>query len=422
MGLRAGRASRGLRIERPVSTLPGLDGRSESVKGAEIATNIRRTLLSVLLAVFATLVLTEASLQSVALAGRRSERMRQVPFGRGPLADPLGALYAATCGPFLWERYFVENFESGVLVYEGLHRSHPTRGWTLAPDLDVRRHGAHYTTNAAGFRSLDEAVIDPARYGILIVGDSFTFGDGIDDTATWPYQLGLRDARFNVFNLAVSGYGVGQMYVTLREEIDHYLPQLVIGAFIGEDLHRSLLPFRDFKKPRLRLEDQRLKLTNVPIGDPEAVYEEARARVDENHSPIQLVNVAHWLWRQLLGPEVDDRVERACSGECATLNTRLFEEMSSLAKDRGADFLLIYLPWGPRIQSDSEPERGEEFFETFQRTHRGAGLDPRAALLRAPFAKAPGHYREPENRVVSRLVANAIRGLPSWRRFETSAQ
>ncbi len=387
-----------------------------------LAIRIRRTLLSVFLAALATLFLTEAVLQVVARSGRRYERMRAVPFGQGPLAGPLRTLYTATRGPFLWERYFVDNFQSGVLVYEGLHQSHPTRGWTLKPGLAVRKNGVRYTTNSAGFRSLEEPVIDPARYGILIVGDSFTFGDGIDDTVTWPYLLGLHDERLNVFNLAVSGYGVGQMYITLREEIEQYRPRLVIAAFIGEDLHRSLLSFRDFKKPRVRIEGDRLEVTNVPIGDPEEVYEEARSRVDAIRSPSKLVNVARGLWRRRSMPRVDDRIERACVGECASLNTRLFEAMSDLAESHGAEFLMVYLPWGPRIESAAAPARGEEFFETYQQAHDVAGLDPRAALLHATFPKAPEHYRGPENRVISHLVADEIKRLPSWRRFDAATR
>ena len=50
---------------------------------------------------------------------------------------------------------------------------------------------------------------------ILAVGDSFTFGDEVNDGQTWPAQLQLLTGR-RVLNGGVSGYGFDQ--IVLRAE------------------------------------------------------------------------------------------------------------------------------------------------------------------------------------------------------------
>ena len=339
-------------------------------------------------------------------------------YGGSMEAGVVDALRSYTEESFSWERYFVDNYDRGVLVYEGLHRAHPTRGWALKPSLSKRRRRIRFTTNSDGFRGLADFSVDPERYGVVILGDSFTFGDNTDDASTWPNLLQERDPRLNVFNLGGSGYAVDQMLITLREEIERLRPQLVIAAFIDEDLRRSLLSFRDFKKPRFELHDGELVLTHTPIGNVDDVYLEARSKLDERRSPLQLVNVFNRLresFRDEGGVILD---ERRCDDACLALNTKLFEEMGELAEANRAEFLMLYLPWGEQIGSDIPPSITETFFTAYQANHQNHFLNPRPAFLRATFDKAPSHYRRAENRLVSRLVYREIKRLPSWKRFK----
>ena len=311
-----------------------------------------------------------------------------------------------------WERAFVDTYKPGQMVYAGIHAPHPTRGWSMVPATQVHRYGTTVTSNREGFRSLHDFANTPDRYQVIIVGDSFTFGDGIDDTETWPYMLERRDPRLNVLNMGGTGYGTDQMYITLRESIGLYRPQLVIAAFISDDLGRALLTFRDFKKPRFVLRNNELVLTNTPIGTEDEVYREARLRAD-HLSPIQLVNLARALrWRATEAKSPCDP-----NGECTTLNTRLFEEMSQVSIARGAEFMMAYVPYGPELVDAGVARDGEAFFSNYRRTHHGDFFDPRPAFLAASIAKSPGHYAAPENQLLADLVYAEILRLPSWSTF-----
>lgn len=320
--------------------------------------------------------------------------------------------------PFSWEGYFLENNidrDQGLMpsmTEGGLHRPHATRGWALRPNLSVVKDGAAYTTNGDGFRSDGDFSFDPARFGVVIVGDSFTFGDGVDDSITWPYLLQRMEDGLNVFNLAGSGYGVDQMYITLSETISRLKPRLVIAAFIDNDLKRSMIDFRDYKKPRFVLESGELVLTNTPIGGVAEVLAEIKGSKIDNYSRLQVVNVYNSVRGKLKAAkgEPDD-----CGPDCVVLNERLFEGMREMAGQHGADFMMVYLPYDEEIVYRNVQSYGERFFNDYRSRHDNFFLNTQGAFLSAPFRKHKGHYKGPENRLVSRLVLKRIRELPAYK-------
>lgn len=379
----------------------------------------KETIAFIIVSTVMTLLLAEIFFQ-VIHANSKNPVIRKTPLKR---------LVKLTEPPFSWERYFLTNYEKGEMGYipnlgqDGLHLTHDTRGWVIKPDVSVTRRGATYTSNAQGFRSLYDFENDPERYQVLIVGDSFTFGDGINDEITWPHLLQQLDRDLNVLNMGGSGYGVDQMYITLSETISQYKPKLVIAAFIDNNLHRSMLDFRDYKKPRFDLEDGGLVLRNTPIPGFEEVITELQNKKLDDHSSIQIINVFNYFKRKyrltdyLPEPEKSD-THSGCGEKCTALNTKLFEEMGRIAAENNAEFLVVYLPYGPEIYGQDILSYGELFFDNYNADHGSYFLNPRKELLSIEGEKSYAHYHETENSIVGNMVYEKIKELPSWKDFK----
>lgn len=110
-----------------------------------------------------------------------------------------------------------------------------------------------YAANSEGFRSSYVAAgLDGAEQLVVLLGDSFTFGTGVDEGATFGALLDEALPGVAVHNLALPGMGLDQMWMVLRHWALPLQPQLVVVAFIDNDWGRSLSAFRStegFRKP-----------------------------------------------------------------------------------------------------------------------------------------------------------------------------
>jgi lysophospholipase L1-like esterase len=120
----------------------------------------------------------------------------------------------------------------------------PLLFWKLRPGLDklrvqgrVKEKRVDFTvsTNSFGLRS-PEIEAKQGRFRILAIGDSCTFGLGVDDHETWPAKLEqLLNQRFSggveVINAGVPGYSSYQGRRFLKTAGLDLQPDLVIVSF-----------------------------------------------------------------------------------------------------------------------------------------------------------------------------------------------
>ncbi len=91
--------------------------------------------------------------------------------------------------------------------------------------------------NSAGFRDMEhreEAI--PGRKRILILGDSFMYGQGVRDTEILARRLEGRIPGIEVINTGVPGYDLGQEYLYYKNRGYRWHPDLVLVAFFVNDL------------------------------------------------------------------------------------------------------------------------------------------------------------------------------------------
>lgn len=159
------------------------------------------------------------------------------------------------------------------------------------------------------------------RPKILLLGGSFTFGQGVEDQEAFPALLGEAYPEVKVINGGVSAWGTGQALLELEEELATYDDiELVVYGFITAHLERNsvrrswlqhLAKTRNFMNPRFELEGETLIYQG--LADP------VRDGMDA-------------------GPELE-RQE-------FDLTMHMLAEMKSLAEAAAVPFVVVFLPDG----------------------------------------------------------------------------
>ena len=141
----------------------------------------------------------------------------------------------------------------------------PLLGWVPRPgrfDLETWSWNA----NEASLRSNGPTAAPTAR-PIVAVGDSFTFGDEVDDHETWPAQL-ERIRQHSVLNAGVFAYGLDQAYLRAVKLMESSDPRGVVLAFISNDINRTELSYYQGRgKPYFVHGAGGLELRNAPVPE-----------------------------------------------------------------------------------------------------------------------------------------------------------
>src|SRR5262249_18379855 len=122
------------------------------------------------------------------------------------------------------------------------------------------------TIRKDGFRSNGSYAAPPAA-DVLVVGDSFTYGEQVSDDETWPSCLERKLGR-GVDNGGVFGYGAAQALrrASLKLAERNY-SHLVFSLLVGDDFKRDRLSYYyGFAKPALVHTENGIEWS--PVSDP----------------------------------------------------------------------------------------------------------------------------------------------------------
>lgn len=315
------------------------------------------------------------------------------------LAFSLGPFFARVQGQdeASWRLRFVRRQARGGGLYYGFDVPHPRRGWALRPgvrDLEVF-DGRRLNSNSEGVRGRREyaRAKPPGVQRVLVLGDSFTFGDEVSDDETYAHVLGELLPGVEVINLGVHGYGQDQMLLYLQEVGARYQPDVVLLGFVSDDMERNLLAFRDFAKPRFTLREGRLELGGTPVPTPEQVL----AREWRRSRLIDLFTLLRARWDARTGEDVRRGRE---------LGVAILDEIARTARSLRATPAFAYLPvYGEIDKPDGSMTQRERFFFGYCRERGIQSMYLRRFFLRKLRAgvsfKTYGHWDALEHRTVA---------------------
>ncbi|MFT5126155.1 MAG: hypothetical protein ACI97B_004809 [Verrucomicrobiales bacterium] len=116
-------------------------------------------------------------------------------------------------------------------------------GWEHIPGKQLKDFygsGKTITINADGIRGTEDYVGKkaPGRKRIVLLGDSFTMGYGVDDQQTFPAHLQQLHPGMQFINMGQGGYSLGQCYQWFKREGMKLEPDAVVLCFIVDDFWR----------------------------------------------------------------------------------------------------------------------------------------------------------------------------------------
>lgn len=148
-----------------------------------------------------------------------------------------GLIGLSEIGVRIYENYFPVEWRNDQLF---MVEKHPTRVW----QYKVQYRGTYRSkefetqirTNSMRFRG-PEMTFDPNAYRILFIGDSFTFGWGVEDNEAYPAVLkkmiekSMPDLNVQVYNYGHWGYAFDQEYMTIKDKISVIKPHMIVQGF-----------------------------------------------------------------------------------------------------------------------------------------------------------------------------------------------
>jgi len=204
----------------------------------------------------------------------------------------------------------------------------------------------HIYTDRRGARVSAPGEQTPDQADIVFIGDSFTWGHGVENLDTYaskvPKILGLTGA-----NLALGSYGTTQALQMLRRNAD-LRPKLVVYPIITDHLRRNVSACAPSYYPFCA------DVSYVAVG-PAGTFEIRPPRtngVDRMYLQVQYeqAGLAPMAW---LTHGFDVAIARIAARAAEYQASRMSEtsalhyllsELSSTAKDIGADLLVVFIP------------------------------------------------------------------------------
>ena len=122
-------------------------------------------------------------------------------------------------------------------------------GHWLTPNQQAFTHDKTVITNSVGIRDSEYTLKAPSGvYRVLALGDSQTFGNGLELKDTWPKQLestlnqSNNGIRFEVINSGLPGSDTWQHEIIFNRMISNYHPDSVVLAFYVNDVVKRFTP------------------------------------------------------------------------------------------------------------------------------------------------------------------------------------
>ena len=262
------------------------------------------------------------------------------------------------------------------------YRLHPSQTMQYEYPLHKPRR-LTVVSNQFGFRSTHDPLAPTDGPRIVVLGDSFAFGEGVEQAERFTNLLESQQPAWRIENLGMTGFGLDNMLRAFEEVGRHAQPDAIVVCIYTDDLRRVNPHYAGvgFEIPRFTLRDG--QLTTVPYP-------------------------RHQIWDQLHTVQLARRLYRKLTRADEQLNTALLERLLELARQQGARLGLAFLPAEKDLPVDVA-RRG--WLSQFARDHDCPYVDLTDAIQREGkqvFIERNWHYNPRGHQITADVLQDFI--------------
>jgi lysophospholipase L1-like esterase len=238
-----------------------------------------------------------------------------------------------------------------------IHRPSELYDYELVPGSSgFGKEGEFISVNSWGMRDHEVAKEKtPGLKRIAVIGDSFTFGMGVDLGDTYVKQLERRlraqGMSVEVLNFGVSGYNMWQYRIVFERRVLAFNPDLIVVGFFLDDLEASIPPYEKDEswKPVNRYEQKARRefkvsyLWNLVRNLNQLL--ETKYRYRRGYRYLQGIDER----KREIGPDHPEnvyyRMQVGNMGEALYMHfCEVLGSLAATAKDKGIPLVALYIP------------------------------------------------------------------------------
>jgi hypothetical protein len=268
-----------------------------------------------------------------------------------------------------------------------LYREHQDYGYALWPSRSMtylyprsNPRDLTVTSNSDGFRSSREFNETDERTRILVLGDSFVFGEGVEEKERFTNVMETLQPKWRVDSIGMTGYGPGLMLRALEKVGLKTNPDIVIFCMYTDDFRR-VRPFyagAGFEVPRFKLKSNSLETVLYPKPD---FWDKLRL--------YQAISALYWKY----------------SGALYTLNGAILSRFINLSSEYDYKPVIVFLPG----QYDTENDiKRRTWLKEYATSKKVAFVDLTEPILGAGmknvFIKNNWHYNPLGHRITAEEI------------------
>ena len=227
-------------------------------------------------------------------------------------------------------------------------------GWSHKPGQRARfvqyDFQVDVSINRLGLRDSEYSARKGERHRLLVIGDSFAWGFGVEHDERFTEVLEERHPEWEVINAGVNGYGTDQELLYLKDRGMSLDPDVVLLLVHPNDFENNVASEQYwYFKPRFMIDGDEILLGNVPV--PRATVEQRLRRLILGRT--YLGQVLAGAWRRVKSAPgrrpVQNPGDSVLKG--AALTERLLREIHRVCRAGSAEFVLVSVPMPEEARS-----------------------------------------------------------------------